>query len=345
MKPRTVLLIGLAVLVYFSLSLYHSHQLGKIPGAAGLTKGRSQPAGERKNSTWVQVSTLPENGNRTAEQTVEPNAEPREAIQIHAKKTMALVARQRITALEQALANREVRTADLQQQLKKDKEQIARQRAALRQAAQRSDIFSQNTGNSNSLITAQQAEIQQLEAALQAKTDGLATANARIKALAARLKHAGVNLATTERIIAPLQRSLVQAQARLANATMRLAVMQEETNQARLKAAAMLRYGQKQDRRLAPSRLEIDTLNTRLRRKQEILAAAEDEISALKNKQQQLHRQLATSQAESKKMKDVNNRLMVTSSALRRAEDRIKTLKDLNRETAGKKALGTAQKK
>jgi len=168
MKPRTALLIGLAILVYFSLSLYHSHQLKKIPGAAGLTKGQSQTAGGKKNSTWVQVSTLPENGSRTAEQIVEPNGEPREEVQVHVGKTLA-IAQQRITALEQALANREVRIADLQQQLKKDRELIARQRAALRQAAQRSGILSQDTGNSNSLITVQQAKIQQLEAALRKK--------------------------------------------------------------------------------------------------------------------------------------------------------------------------------
>lgn len=342
MKPRTALLIGLVILVYFSLSLYHGYQLKKIPEVASQVKGRSQAAGEKNNSTWVQVSTLPENGKRTAAQTVGPNGEHRRAVHVHEARTLAL-AQQRITALEQALANREVRIADLQQQLKKNNKQIARQRAALRQAAQRSDISSQNTGDSNSLITAQQAKIQQLEtillkkeqllkqtsatvselegklakltgklrkyraaslqserlmAMLRAKTNDLAKAKARIKALAARLKHTGVNLAAAERTIARLQQSLARAQARLTNATTRLAVMQEERNQARLKAEAMLRYGQEQNRRLAPSRQEIETLNIRLRS---------------------------------------------ASGALRRAADRIKKLQDLNRKTAGQ--LAAAQKK
>ncbi|HBI14550.1 MAG TPA: hypothetical protein DDY20_03395 [Desulfobulbaceae bacterium] len=260
--PRIILFSAIGIILYLGLSLYHGHQLKKYPllernGGKVLSGSRS----EEKN--WVQVST----SKQVAAGPVQPHGAPG---QLNGASNDAPA----------GIAGGRGQSASHQEQ----------QHTAETEAA---------AEDPQVLLAALQTELLHLRAFVQNREEKLQQASMQREKMREEKQQAVENARTLREELAPIRKeqSLQMAeinrlQIDLKEARARAAIAEGELERARLKADAMFRYGQEQNRLLAPSRQEVDILKTRLQETSGKLLAAEQQVTDLNKREKQLRREL-----------------------------------------------------
>jgi chromosome segregation ATPase len=258
MPPRIILFSAIGIILYLGLSLYHGHQLRQYPLLE--REGGKALSARAEEKTWVQVSTT----KQVAAGPVQPagHGQPAAAIKEEAE---AGDQRQSSSAREQQQAVAPVKESDDPQVL------LPALQAELLQA--------------RTLLQNREEDLRrtrlQLEKAREEQQQAVAGARALRDNLIPTRKEQESRLAEIDRLQTELKESRARA-----------AIAEEELERARLKAEAMFRYGQEQSRLLAPSRQEVEVLKTRLQETSGKLLQAEQQITELTIREQQLRKEL-----------------------------------------------------
>jgi hypothetical protein len=262
MPPRILLLSAIGIILYLSLSLYHGHQLNKYPLLE--REGGKVLSARSEEKTWVQVSTT----KQVAAGPVQPQG----------------AQGQTGGATEEVPAGS---TGGL------------RQLASVQEHQQKAAGEATAADDPQVILSALQAELLRSCTLLQNREEELRQANLQLERTQEEKQQAVESASRLLEGLPPIrkeqERQLVEIsrlQTELKEARARAAIAEGELERARLKAEAMFRYGQEQSRLLAPSRQEVETLKTRLQETSGKLLQAEQQITDLNKREQQLRKEL-----------------------------------------------------
>ena len=257
MPPRILLFSAIGIILYLGLSLYHGHQLKKYPllereGGEGLSA-------RAEEKTWVQVSTT----KQVAAGPVQPHA-----------------------GQGQPAAATEEEAADDQRPSPSAREQ------------QQAVAPVKETDDPQVLLPALQAELLQARTLLQNREEELRRTHLQLEKMREEKQQAVDSARTLREKLTPTRKEqerqlaeLDRLQTELKESRARAAIAEAELERARLKAEAMFRYGQEQSRLLAPSLQEVAVLKTRLHETSGKLLQAEQQITELTLREEQLRKE------------------------------------------------------
>lgn len=250
MRRRSILLVCIVVLVYFSLSLYHSDLSKK------LARNRAQ---QHSGEDWIQLTTesVPQEGQgKTAEA-------PRHNVS-YDSNTKEL-------SLTQTPAGSERNEDDtiniLRQRIQESSENNEKLRILLTNEKETNKILSQQINDLHARLSLQQKELQQANTLLHERNQSLEASSHEINKLRNQLSKKGRQQDSEDTKLTNLRkenRKLLAEIGRLNNQLKELKISQSNLKQsakkAQLKAEAMMRYGQEQDKKLASAKEQLQTL-------------------------------------------------------------------------------------
>jgi len=299
MKSRTILLISIGILVYFSLSVYHTRQVKKYPDnaaktgektdwiqitTAGKNKDNSRPdpvSGSAKKDKITKQSELLEQNQSAVDgkfnilrQQLQTASEEKEKLQKKLEEERSL---KKNLALK--VNDLHARISHQQSQLQKINTQLQDRQQTLERALLTIEHL---TGDNTSLKEQLQkqkvsgSQLDSLKMSLLGKTEAVATANDRIAALSVRSEQSAADLAEAQKTITLLQ-SL-------------LAVSQSEKEQAVLNK---LRYKDELSRSKTDNKkrlAETGSLQNKLKELKSLLAVSEARLNKAQLKAEAMFR-------------------------------------------------------
>lgn len=260
MPSRLILFSVLGIILYLGLSLYHGHQLKKYPLLE--REGGKALSARAEEKTWVQVSTT----KQVAAGPVQPHAgqgQPADA-----------------TKEEAVPAGDQLQSPSARQQ-------------------QQAVAPVKETDDPQVLLPALEAELLQSRTLLQNREEELRRTRLLLEKTREEKQQAVDGARVLREKLTPTRQEqehllaeIDRLQTELKESRARAAIAEGELERARLKAEAMFRYGQEQSRQLAPSRQEVEILKARLQETTGKLLQAEQQVTELARREQQLPKEL-----------------------------------------------------
>lgn len=253
MPPRILLFSAIGIILYLSLSLYHGHRLKNFPDPAqGNGKTLSAKAQEKN---WVQVTTAgraTDGTNRSPSMEGQGNEAPAGSVPGNSaspERSTADPDKEAGAVATAASDDLRERLAAMQEDLLQTRELLLTREDELREARRQRDralAEKQLTDDRSSGLPGQPSSTRREQEDQRMETDRLQT--------------------------------------ELKEARTRAAIAEGELQRARLKAEAMFRYGQEQNRLLASARQEVESLERQLREAASRLRQTQRPIPALQNR-------------------------------------------------------------
>ncbi len=243
MTPRTLLLITIGILVYFSLSIYHSRQLEKYPDK-----------GERneKPGDWVQITTSGSMMDSSQPEPFSDSGKNDNTVKQSGREGKVNILRQQLqtaseekeklnNVLEEERSqnkNLKLQVDDLhsrlshqQSKLHETNTQLHEKQQALEKALSKIvHLTDQNTGQAAQLQEQEVngSQLDSLKKSLISKAGAVSKANKRIAALSVRVEQLNEDLAETNKSINRLQSSLAASRSENTKVVLKQQMLEEE---------------------------------------------------------------------------------------------------------------------
>lgn len=312
MKPRLIMLIAIGILIYFSLSVYHMRQVKKYPVNTVQDKEQADwiqiTTADNKKSGSQDLPGLDSGKKDTPPEHIAQDAK------FNTLRQQIQTAGEEKEKLQQRVAEKEAENKNLTLQLDNLRVRLTGQQEKSQEGNAQLHITQQALAEQLQKQKTTVDQIDSFKTSLHSKTDAVTKANKRIEALSLRAEQSAADLAEAHKTITGMQTTLAAFRSKSEKAALkqqryldelsrsktenkmllaetgdmynqldelksRLTVTEASLNKARLKAEAMFRYGQEQNRQLSPSIQEIERLKAQVEQQEDLLKKANQQIN------------------------------------------------------------------